>query len=313
MRILIVGSLILVAWLGFGAYWNTCQIRCLCGEDSGSGQNIASGKVDISGLADANTDKHLVKTEDRVTRRPWSIEDQEGNTLMKFPASPRFKHASSELNFDPGAESLPDSIYNYLLRNPEHFVEVTGFISGNEAKGSVSGSLAAERAQALKDLLVANGVNEDRILIAASESGSMAEENGDLLNGIGVKVMHMSEEMEEEVDKHIAQKVLYCEFNEIEFNPDPKLIEYASELGSYIERHPGETIYITGHTDDEGSSGANMWVGKKRARTVRDYFVSQGVPKKKMKISTKGEHAPVADNSTEEGQALNRRIEVVIE
>lgn len=313
MRTLIVGSFVLVAWLGFGAYWHTCQIRCLCGEDPNPEKPPTEEKLAVSGSDNPSSEEETPDIAEALSSRPWDIVDQNGNTLLNFPASARFKHGSSELNFDEGSESMPDSIYNYLLGNPEHFVEITGYLSGDESKGSVSGDLALERAQALKDLLVSKGVNGDRITILEGATGQAAEENGDILNGLGVKLMHMSEEMEEEVDKKIAQKVLYCEFNEIEFKPDPKLVEYSTELKSYLERHPGETAYITGHTDDVGPSGANMWIGKKRARTVRDYFTSQGVPKSRLKISTRGEHDPVADNSTEEGQALNRRIEVVIE
>ncbi len=312
MRTLIIGSFVLVAWLGFGAYWHTCQIRCLCGDDSAIIQAPPVETLSSREESDISIGGNRPSSEEALPSRPWNIVDQTGNTLLNFPATARFKQGSSELNFDKGAEGFPDSVYNYLLANPEHFAEITGYVSGAESQDSLDGRLAQERAQALKDLLVSRGVNADRITIVAGGSGQQAEENGDLLTGLEVRLMEMSEEMEVEVDKKIAQKILYCEFNEIEFKPDPKLVEYASELKSYLERHPGEVAYVTGHTDHVGPSGANMWVGKKRARTVGEYFTSQGVPKSRLKIRSRGEHDPVADNTTEEGQALNRRIEVVI-
>ena len=314
MRILIVGSLVLVGWLGFGAYWHTCQIKCLCGDETVVVPDEEDPKITLKGDQPGETDGGDTSEGDpnTLSSRAWTISDGNGQPMMEFPASARFAPGSADLQFDQGSEGLPDSIYNYLLANPEHFIEITGYTGTGDVDAPANDDLALDRAQALKDILVAKGVNPDRIIMVDGSEERSSEENGDLLSGLDLKLMHMSVEMEEEVDVKIAHKTLYCEFNEIQFLPDPKLKEYASELKSYLQRHPGEIATITGHTDDIGPSGANMWIGKKRARTVRDYFVSEGVPKKRMKIATRGEHDPVADNSTENGQAKNRRIEVII-
>jgi outer membrane protein OmpA-like peptidoglycan-associated protein len=73
----------------------------------------------------------------------------------------------------------------------------------------------------------------------------------------------------------------------------------------------GKAVYveIEGHTDSTGSPAYNEALGLKRAMTVRDYMnKSGGVPLHAMNVISFGESQPVADNSTSEGRAQNRRV-----
>jgi outer membrane protein OmpA-like peptidoglycan-associated protein len=74
----------------------------------------------------------------------------------------------------------------------------------------------------------------------------------------------------------------------------------------------GDKIGLVGHTDNIGSEAANVAIGLKRAETIKKYLVSKGVPADKISTDSKGETQPVADNSTEEGRAKNRRTELTI-
>ena len=71
-------------------------------------------------------------------------------------------------------------------------------------------------------------------------------------------------------------------------------------------------VQITGHTDSQGSDAVNNPLSVERAASVRDYLVSQGVSATRISIEGKGEHQPVADNSTAEGRAKNRRVEIFL-
>ncbi len=70
-------------------------------------------------------------------------------------------------------------------------------------------------------------------------------------------------------------------------------------------------VEIAGHTDNMGDEDANKALSMKRARTVLNYFVSKGIPKNRMTARGYGMERPVASNSTEDGRAANRRIEVI--
>jgi OOP family OmpA-OmpF porin len=71
-------------------------------------------------------------------------------------------------------------------------------------------------------------------------------------------------------------------------------------------------VTITGYTDNVGGTGDNAALSLQRAEAVRDYLITLGGDPKKFQVSGAGEAKPVADNSTEEGRAKNRRVEVEV-
>jgi OOP family OmpA-OmpF porin len=71
-------------------------------------------------------------------------------------------------------------------------------------------------------------------------------------------------------------------------------------------------VKIIGHTDSDGSEAYNQALSLRRANTVRDYVVEKGVRPEIISVSGMGESQPVADNSTKEGRAQNRRVEVMV-
>ncbi len=72
------------------------------------------------------------------------------------------------------------------------------------------------------------------------------------------------------------------------------------------------SIIITGHTDSTGSAAYNQKLSERRANTVRDYMISRGVNPALLSAVGAGENEPIADNSTREGRAENRRVEIDI-
>ncbi|MFC2123985.1 LamG-like jellyroll fold domain-containing protein [Bacteroidota bacterium] len=76
-----------------------------------------------------------------------------------------------------------------------------------------------------------------------------------------------------------------------------------------FEDYPNLKIEIAGHTDWIGSDKANQALSDRRANSVREYFISQGVDTEKIVAKGYGEKEPVADNETDEGRAMNRRVE----
>jgi OOP family OmpA-OmpF porin len=77
----------------------------------------------------------------------------------------------------------------------------------------------------------------------------------------------------------------------------------------YLNNRPDLNIEIQGHTDYIGSDSYNQDLSERRATTVRDYLVAKGIDSSRLTIKGYGESVPIADNTTAEGRALNRRIE----
>lgn len=71
-------------------------------------------------------------------------------------------------------------------------------------------------------------------------------------------------------------------------------------------------IMISGHTDAVGSEESNQQLSENRAKAVMKYLISNGIANNRIKSEGLGESKPVADNNTEEGKQLNRRVEFTI-
>ncbi len=75
----------------------------------------------------------------------------------------------------------------------------------------------------------------------------------------------------------------------------------------------GTSITVAGHTDSVGSRGYNQALSQRRAESVKSYLVGKGIDPSKVQAIGYGESRPIADNYTSEGQAKNRRVEIVFE
>jgi len=71
-------------------------------------------------------------------------------------------------------------------------------------------------------------------------------------------------------------------------------------------------VEIQGHTDSTGGEAYNLQLGQRRAEAVRRYLSQQGIPLARMAVISYGMSVPIADNSTSEGRAINRRVTIVV-
>jgi outer membrane protein OmpA-like peptidoglycan-associated protein len=92
----------------------------------------------------------------------------------------------------------------------------------------------------------------------------------------------------------------------------PQSEQAMSDLAQFLIENPGVKIHIVGHTDAVGSDEANQKLSEGRANSVRQNLIERGVAPERMTTEGKGEKEPVADNDTEEGRQLNRRVEFTI-
>jgi OOP family OmpA-OmpF porin len=77
-----------------------------------------------------------------------------------------------------------------------------------------------------------------------------------------------------------------------------------------LNRHADLNVEIAGHTDSVGAESYNQGLSERRANSVRDYLVSNGIDAGRLTTKGYGESEPVADNATKEGRAKNRRVEM---
>jgi OOP family OmpA-OmpF porin len=86
-----------------------------------------------------------------------------------------------------------------------------------------------------------------------------------------------------------------------------------TQVQTAIQVFPNSAIVIEGHTDAQGADNANIGLSQERADSVREYLIANlGLPATRFDSVGYGKTSPIADNSTAEGRAQNRRIDVVI-
>jgi OOP family OmpA-OmpF porin len=104
---------------------------------------------------------------------------------------------------------------------------------------------------------------------------------------------------------------LYINFDtgKATIRPDSKPI--IDQIVQMMKANGGLELSVEGHTDNVGDSKSNQALSENRAKAVAAAIIMQGIEAKRLGTAGYGQDKPVADNSTEEGRAKNRRVELV--
>lgn len=106
---------------------------------------------------------------------------------------------------------------------------------------------------------------------------------------------------------------------DVKFDFDKAVVKEGSygdiqSLAEFMKQYPQTSTVVEGHTDSVGSDAYNQGLSERRANAVRDLLVNQyGVSGDRVSSVGYGESRPVADNGTDEGRAINRRVEAAVE
>jgi outer membrane protein OmpA-like peptidoglycan-associated protein len=92
----------------------------------------------------------------------------------------------------------------------------------------------------------------------------------------------------------------------------PGAREKLAKVAGITLAHPGLNLEVEGHTDSVGGDDYNQQLSERRAQSVRDYLVQQGVSAGAITAIGFGKTQPVASNQTAEGRQRNRRVELVV-
>ncbi|SHH51768.1 OmpA family protein [Marivita hallyeonensis] len=95
-------------------------------------------------------------------------------------------------------------------------------------------------------------------------------------------------------------------------NLRPDLQRDLRTVGQSLLAYPNTTVQVIGHTDNTGDAGYNLDLSQRRARSVANILMGEGVPSFRIQSIGRGEDQPIASNLTPEGRAQNRRVEIVI-
>lgn len=189
--------------------------------------------------------------------------------------------------------------------------------ANNKQKGAVIGTAGGAVIGAIIGNNVGKGGNGELGAVIGGVVGGTA---GVL---IGNKMDKQAQKIEEEIPGAEVERVddaIVVTFDEnsgVYFATDKYNINTASQttlnkLSGVFKEYPDTDILVVGHTDSVGSEDYNMTLSKNRAYAVTNYLITKGLSSGRFTTNWFGETQPLHDNSTAEGRAKNRRVNVAI-
>lgn len=140
---------------------------------------------------------------------------------------------------------------------------------------------------------------------------------------IGSKMDKQAQKIEEEIPGAVVERIddgivvtfdensgVYFDTNK--FNVNAASEKMLSKLATILVEYPDTNVLVVGHTDSSGADEYNMTLSKNRANSVTSFMTSKGLAASRFTTKWFGEEQPVADNSTAEGRAKNRRVNLAI-
>ena len=182
----------------------------------------------------------------------------------------------------------PDGV-TIAVTSTEGQLEVSGEASSDEAAAGVERALDTASAAAEGTTVVNDVVVPPPPPPTQEELAAVAQVELDALNA------------------SLAAEVLFATSSN---EPTDEFKVLLDQVPAMLTRHPSVTIEIVGHTDDRGSAEGNQKLSEERATAALDYVVSSGADPARLSVRGAGEAEPIDTNTTRDGRARNRRVEL---
>lgn len=172
---------------------------------------------------------------------------------------------------------------------------IIGAIAGKDGKSTAIGAAIGTAVGAGAGALIGNKMDKQRAELEAIENATV--------------------ETVTDANNLTALKVTFD--NAILFSLNSSSLSSASkhdleQFAQSLKNTPDTDVTIVGHTDNTGSYEVNQRVSNERANSVSEFLKGQGVDIDRLSTLGKAYDEPIADNSTAEGRAQNRRVEIYI-
>lgn len=188
--------------------------------------------------------------------------------------------------------------------------------ASDKQKGTVIGATGG----AAVGGVIGNNVGEGNTALGAIIGGVVGGAAGAY---IGNRMDEQAKRIEEEIPGAEVERVgeginvtfdetsgVYFDTEKYDINQRSR--EALDRLTAIFKEYPNSNILIEGHTDSTGSNAYNLTLSKNRAQAVTNYLRQEGISPGRLDTKWYGEAQPKYDNSTVEGRAKNRRVELAI-
>jgi outer membrane protein OmpA-like peptidoglycan-associated protein len=136
---------------------------------------------------------------------------------------------------------------------------------------------------------------------------SVVSNHPELLQGKGIQ-----QDYAPTMTSEVSSKSYSIEFETGSANIKPSSYKMLDEIFESAVVAEGLKLGVYGHTDNSGSDVTNMPLSEQRARAVSTYLIKKGLKENRVEVKGYGSTKPISDNSTAEGKAKNRRVEIVL-
>ena len=189
--------------------------------------------------------------------------------------------------------------------------------ANNKQKGAVIGATSG----AVIGAIIGNNAGKGGNGEAGAVIGGVVGGTAGVL--IGAKMDKQAQKIEEEIPGATVERVedaiviTFDETSGVYFETNKYNINNASQqtlnkLVAVFKEYPETNILVVGHTDSVGAEDYNMTLSKNRATSVTNYLINNGISRSRLTTDWFGETQPIQDNSTSEGRAKNRRVNVAV-
>ena len=166
-------------------------------------------------------------------------------------------------------------------------------------------------AQAELDRIGAETLELQASVTALNEqAAALAQEKAELSDGLHGALSQVAETKDSARGMIVSLPDILFDLNEATLKSDAQVV--IAKLAGILLILPELNLRVEGHTDSTGDPGYNLKLSEKRANSVRDFLAQQGISDDRMIAVGYGLTRPAADNSTRDGRAKNRRVEIVI-
>ena len=99
-------------------------------------------------------------------------------------------------------------------------------------------------------------------------------------------------------------------FDFAKYDIKPQFYPALNTIANTLREYNQTIVEVSGHTDSVGSDAANQTLSERRANAVSGYLMGQGLQRERFEVVGMGERYPIASNDSDQGRALNRRVEI---
>jgi outer membrane protein OmpA-like peptidoglycan-associated protein len=131
-----------------------------------------------------------------------------------------------------------------------------------------------------------------------------------VVKGMNQEVTADANALADEIKKsgHVAVYGIHFDTGKFAILPDSDNV--LQQVLKLLQDNPDLKLRVEGHTDNVGAKAANQVLSQKRAQAVMGWLIANGIDASRLTAQGFGDNKPVGDNSTEDGRAKNRRVEL---